>query len=562
MPPATDSAAAARARALAIIQAHVPASSAPPRLLGAPGPTTRAPLSRQPPPPGLSAATMAALQRAKALAAGLPTAPAGGASSGFSAAPAGGFSSFGEIYAGKPPSEYYQPAAQPSSAVAELLAKMEAQPATSGLRLPILEKDRARKAKALEKNLAFLARLDGEGQDSEALFACDDGPAYADVPGRRQTTAGLGAKGFAKGFAKGDRVAANKGENRSVYVTGLEGEFASETHLEQLFAPHGKVVKCKVYKDELDRPKGDALVTFAKGGSARQAAARCHGATLGPCVLKVELATFHSDAALRGGPVLRPDEEHWDSIVGAASTPLGLPASLDPDRKPIVLLRHLYDVAQVASKPHRVFLNELEAEIRQECSKHGPVFHVVAPERVKDLEGSVAVAFETVKGAEQCALDMDGRWFDNVQILVERRGCWEDLESVQMRGVSTEVVLSLDIAPPECCVVIVHNVWTTQEAEACGAAFFDELEGEFAGECAKYGPLRSCKAVPREPSLQGAVVVAFAAAAGRDACEGDMDGRWFDFRRLRVERYTGSGAPPTPPRGASLDDFFSSIEGS
>jgi hypothetical protein len=432
---------------------------------------------------------------------------------------------------------------------------MEAQPSNTGPLLPILAKDRARKAKALEKNLKFLERLDGEGQDSEALFAADDDVVtYQDVPGRAQTTAGLGAKGF----NRVESVKVNKGENRSVYVTGLEGEFASETHLQQLFAPHGKVVSCKIYKDELERPKGDALVTFAKGGSARQAAARVHGATLGPCVLKVELATFHSDAALRGGPVLRPDEEHWDSVVASAT---GLPNSLSPDTKPVVLLRHLYDVAQVASKPGRVFLNELEHEIRGECEKYGPVFHVVAPS-TKDLEGSVAVSFDTVKAAEECAQSMDGRWFDNVQILVERRGCWEDLASVQLRNTQTNVVLSLDIAPPECFTVIVHNVWTANEAEACGPAFFDELESEFSQECGKYGPLRSCKAVPREPSLVGAVVVAFSTEEGREKCEGDMDGRWFDFRRLRVERYAGSGAPPTPPRGASLDDFFSSLDGS
>ena len=549
----------AYAHALALVNAHVPASAAPPPpMLGAgppslnrqpPPPTLGSgppPLSRQPPPStGLPPAALAALQKAKAIAAAAgQRAPSGGFSA---AAPTGDFSASGFSST--------QGASQTSGAVAELLAKMEAQPSNTGPLLPILAKDRARKAKALEKNLKFLERLDGEGQDSEALFAADDDVVtYTDVPGRAQTTAGLGAKGF----NRGESVKVHKGENRSVYVTGLEGEFASETHLQQLFAPHGKVVSCKIYKDELDRPKGDALVTFAKGGSARQAAARVHGATLGPCVLKVELATFHSDAALRGGPVLRPDEEHWDSVVASAT---GLPNSLSPDTKPVVLLRHLYDVAQVASKPSRVFLNELEHEIRGECEKYGAVFHVVAPS-TKDLEGSVAVSFDTVKAAEECAQSMDGRWFDNVQILVERRGCWEDLASVQLRGTQSTVVLSVEIAPPECFTVIVHNVWTANEAEACGPAFFDELESEFSQECGKYGPLRSCKAVPREPSLVGAVVVAFSTEEGREKCEGDMDGRWFDFRRLRVERYAGSGAPPTPPRGASLDDFFSSLDGS
>ena len=85
-------------------------------------------------------------------------------------------------------------------------------------------------------------------------------------------------------------------------------------------------------------------------------------------------------------------------------------------------------------------MNELEHEIKNECLNYGPVFHVVAPS-TKDLEGSVAVSFDTVKAAEECAQSMDGRWFDNVQILVERRG-WEDLASVQLRGTQSSVVLS------------------------------------------------------------------------------------------------------------------------
>ena len=135
----------------------------PPPTLGS-GPP---PLSRQPPPAttGLPPAALAALQKAKAIAAAAGqrgAAPSGG---GFSAAaPSGGFSSSGFSST--------QGAAPASGAVAELLAKMEAQPSNTGPLLPILAKDRARKAKALEKNLKFLERLDGEGQDSEGFVCC------------------------------------------------------------------------------------------------------------------------------------------------------------------------------------------------------------------------------------------------------------------------------------------------------------------------------------------------------------------------------------------------------
>ena len=59
------------------------------------------------------------------------------------------------------------------------------------------------------------------------------------MPGRPQTTAGLGAKGAARGAAPAKAA----GENCSVYVNGLEGEYAAEAHLEALFAPHGRRVE-------------------------------------------------------------------------------------------------------------------------------------------------------------------------------------------------------------------------------------------------------------------------------------------------------------------------------
>jgi hypothetical protein len=115
--------------------------------------------------------------------------------------------------------------------------------------------------------------------------------------------------------------------------------------------------------------------------------------------------------------------------------------------------------------------------------------------------------------------------------------------------------LDASVAPPGAAVAVLRNVYTAAEVAAGGPAFYATLEAEFAAECAKYGPLASARAVPGEPSLDGAVVVAFATAAALDACHADMDGRWFDYRRLRVERY----APPASP-AAALDDFFSSLQ--
>ena len=170
----------AYAHALALVNAHVPASAAPPPpMLGAgppslnrqpPPPTLGAgppPLSRQPPPAstGLPPAALAALQKAKAIAA------------------AAGQRARHRAASRRP---RRQEASRRRASRARKAPRRRRAPSRNYWRrwrpnlqiqdrcCPILAKDRARKAKALEKNLKFLERLDGEGQDSEALFAADD----------------------------------------------------------------------------------------------------------------------------------------------------------------------------------------------------------------------------------------------------------------------------------------------------------------------------------------------------------------------------------------------------
>ena len=472
------------------------------------------------------------------------------------------------------------PPAAASGAVAELLQKMAASgalPAGGGPAAPqqaILAKDKARVARALEKNLAFLEKLDASGGGGDDYASHNAyGSAAPQAQGRPENRAGLGAKGANKGVAP----TAASGENCSVYVSGLDGA-ASESHLEALFAPHGRVKKVKVYKDDTGRPKGDALVTFAKAGSAHQAVAKVHGAPLGAAVLSVAMATFHSDAALAGGPIARPADEHWDMVVGRAAAaavaarretarppspppPLAvdnLEEALQAHRYPVVVLRNLYDIAQCRLRPRRDFLDELEGEIRGECGKFGgSVVGCVAPKH-PDYAGAVAVSFDTVKAAELCACDMNDRWFDNVQILVERRGTWEDVAAVAARsqvGAMRHPKLDDAIAPKDAVVAVLRNVYTAAEADDGGPGFFPGLEDEFRAECAKYGGLRSARAVPAEPALAGCVVLAFDGEAAYERCREDMDGRWFDYRRLVVERY----APPRADAAAGLDAFFDSL---
>ena len=50
-------------------------------------------------------------------------------------------------------------------------------------------------------------------------------------------------------------------KNTSIYITGLP-DTIGQIQLSDIVKKYGRVKKIKIYKDEYDRPKGDALVTF------------------------------------------------------------------------------------------------------------------------------------------------------------------------------------------------------------------------------------------------------------------------------------------------------------
>ncbi|KAJ8606833.1 hypothetical protein CTAYLR_009183 [Chrysophaeum taylorii] len=405
----------------------------------------------------------------------------------------------------------------------------------------VLAADRERAMRALERNLEIVAQKE-EDFDDEEPSRVSFSSKVEKFP--QKTRAGIGAKGASKGAAPQQQ----NSENASCYVSGLPVEAATEAALQVLFSPYGRVKRVKVYVDNLtDLPKGDALVTFAKPGSVGAAVAKLDGYEVAKgAPLKVSQATFHSDSALAGGAIAKPSDDDWPA------DPSGLPAACRAALKPVVLLRHLYDPAQCKQRPGRDFLDELEAEIAAECAKFGSVSGVHAP-KASAFEGAVAVTFDTLKAAELCACAMTGRWFDNVQIVVERLGNWDD-DLVANNNPRPKVGrLAPDLAPDSATVALVRNAYTDDELAQGGERFLPDLEAEMRSECLKYGDVLSLATRPSDPALAGTVVVAFADPQGFERCRADLDGRWFDYRRLKVEKYD---PPPPPAEDPRLDDFF------
>ncbi|KAI1208846.1 uncharacterized protein F4807DRAFT_135769 [Annulohypoxylon truncatum] len=94
----------------------------------------------------------------------------------------------------------------------------------------------------------------------------------------------------------------------------------------------------------------------------------------------------------------------WDDDEG----PYGAQLETAARRDRVVVLRHMFTLKELDEDPAAML--EIKEDIREECSKLGPVTNVV----LYDLEeeGIASVKFKTPEAAEACVNLMDGRAFD------------------------------------------------------------------------------------------------------------------------------------------------------
>ncbi|EWM27790.1 nuclear mrna splicing factor-associated protein [Nannochloropsis gaditana] len=144
-----------------------------------------------------------------------------------------------------------------------------------------------------------------------------------------------------------------------------------------LFAPYGRLRRIKVYRDAHGKPKGDALVTYARPGSTAAAIKKLNGYALAPnhCLrlsqadfsYKEEGANVHEGIGFddhMAHPAQEEDEqEDYET----------LPPECEADKYPVVILRNVYDPTETADEDFA----ELETDMLQECVRHGCVLHAV-----------------------------------------------------------------------------------------------------------------------------------------------------------------------------------------
>ncbi|CAG8591376.1 15638_t:CDS:10 [Dentiscutata erythropus] len=224
-----------------------------------------------------------------------------------------------------------------------------------------------------------------------------------------------------------------KPANTSVYVSGLPPDVTIE-ELAEVFSKYGVLLedlnsggpKIKLYKDDHDRLKGDALVTYFKEESVLLACQLLDETDLRPneaSKIRVQKAQFKEKMP-------KPSEETNNNLVKQDKKKVQkklhqLEKKLDwfeaePGKKAeryskIVILKYMFTLEELENDVSLIL--DLKEDIREECQKLGEVTNVVLYD--KEPDGIVSVKFKDPLSAEACVLKMNGRFFAGRKIEAE-----------------------------------------------------------------------------------------------------------------------------------------------
>lgn len=205
--------------------------------------------------------------------------------------------------------------------------------------------------------------------------------------------------------------------NTSVYVTGLPAD-ASTSELATHFAKCGIVQpdglsgapRIHKYRHADGRPKGDALVTYARRASVDNAVAVLDGAPFrgADLPLAVSEARFSPKRVRHDRPDvpkdvrLRARELVDDALGWGEGAPSAAPA--------IVVLKNVFD-------PAAVDYDTVRQDMREGLLECGALANVTVFER--SLEGVVLARFHDLQACLKCIQRMHGRWYDGRKLAAQ-----------------------------------------------------------------------------------------------------------------------------------------------
>ncbi|CAG8716160.1 19534_t:CDS:10 [Cetraspora pellucida] len=217
-----------------------------------------------------------------------------------------------------------------------------------------------------------------------------------------------------------------KPANTSVYVSGLPPDVTVE-ELAEVFSKCGVLLedlnsggpKIKLYKDDYDRLKGDALVTYLREESVDLACQLLDETDLRPneaSKIRVQKAQFKEKMPkpsedTNNSTLVKPDKKKVQKKLHQLEKKLDWFES-EPGKKAerynkIVILKYMFTLEELENDVSLIL--DLKEDIREECQKLGEVTNVVLYD--KEPDGVVSVKFKDQLSAEACVLKMNGRFF-------------------------------------------------------------------------------------------------------------------------------------------------------
>ncbi|CAG8546547.1 13953_t:CDS:10 [Acaulospora colombiana] len=206
--------------------------------------------------------------------------------------------------------------------------------------------------------------------------------------------------------------------------------------------------KIKLYKDDQNRLKGDALVTYLKEESVTLACQLLDETDLRPdeaSKIRVQKAQFKEKdpkSSVEGQGSDQNKNINGKSDKRKVQKKLQqLEKKLDwfevePGKKAerynkIVILKHMFTLEELEEDVGLIL--DLKQEIREECEKLGEVTNVILYD--KEPDGVVSVKFKEQVSAEACVLKMNGRFFAGRRIEAQ---IFDGKQKFQKTGVASK----------------------------------------------------------------------------------------------------------------------------